>query len=243
MLVLAACGASRTPSARSSTHAATFLSETPEQILKTAARAADSAASFRISARIKASNVPTRTFTIAVVYPTRLSVAFVQARAREEVISVPTGTYVKANLAGLEDNLPKATARRYANQWLTLPGSAGATVATKFRAILRTFAARSVACTLAQFPNPTRVGTTTVAGQASVELHSNGPSDRDSEKLWIAAAAPHFPLLLEITRHSAEAPLRSCPGVPGAKAASGYGSYSDWNAVTITAPARSTPVS
>jgi hypothetical protein len=234
---LAGCGAS---SAHPSVTPGSFASESAAQILATSARAADSAKSVELRGALRASNTNRTIFTLAVVYPSRLSVTIVRGQFREQVISVPAETEVRANLAFWESKTPEATARRYANRWLALPGSAGGALTKQFQALLKVFTARNVACTLARFPHPTLVGTTTVAGQASIELHSNGPSGHDSENLYIATAAPHLPLRQDTTRHAAEASPRSCPGTRDATAGSGYVIYSDWNAVTITPAAYAT---
>jgi hypothetical protein len=238
--VLTSCGSSSTTIATSSTQVTKFASETPAQILAASARATDSAKSVRISGTLQASNFKQGNITLAVVYPSRLSITIVRGQTEEQVVSVPAGTDLRANLAYWDSKGPKAIAQRYANRWLTLDGSAGETLAKKFQTLLTVYMARNVACTLARFPRPTLVETTTVAGQVSLELHSNGPSGHDSKNLYIAAAAPHFPLRQDVTVHAAEPAVSSCPRIPGAKPASGSVSYSDWNVVTITTPAHTT---
>ncbi len=189
---------------------------------------------------LRAANVSQGKIVIAVEYSSRMAITVVRGQDKEQVISVPAGIDVRANLAYWDTKAPTRVAQRYANRWLTFSGSAGAALTKNFRALVRLYNARSVACSLAQFPHPTLVGTTTVAGQASVELHSAGPSGHDSKSLYIAAAAPHFPLRQDITIHAAEPPVSRCPHVSGPKPSTGSVSYSDWNAVTITAPANAT---
>ena len=237
--VLLSFGSSSTTMATSSKQVTRFASETPAQILAASAAAADSAKSVSMSGTLQASNFAGN-FTFAVVFPSRLSATIVKGRTRLQAIFVSPELDLKANLAYWDSKAPKAIAQQYANRWLTLKGSAGATLVKEFQALAKLYTPRSVACTLAGFPHPTLVGTRTVAGEASVELHSAGPSGHDSINVYIATAAPHLPLRQDITRHAAEPALRSCPHIPGAIPARGSVRYSDWNTVTITTPAHAT---
>jgi hypothetical protein len=228
--------------ATSSSEVKGFASEAPAQILLVSARAAHSAKSVRMSGTLQASNFKHGNFTFALVFPSRGSFTIVRGESRLQAIFSPSVLDLRANLAYWDAKAPRAIARRYANRWLTLTGSAGAKFVNEFQALAKAYALRSVACTLAEYPHPTLVGTPTVAGEPSVELHSTGPSGNDSLDVYIATAAPHLTLRVDVTRHAAEPPLRSCAGIHGTKPGSGHVSYYDWNTATIPAPTHVTAV-
>jgi hypothetical protein len=238
---LASCGSSSTTISTSSAQMTKFASETPTQILIAAARAGQPAKSVRLSGTLQTSSVKGN-FTFAFAFPSRLSATVVQGENRLQAISEPPELYLRANLAYWDSKTPQATARQYANRWLTLKGPAGAKLAKKFKNLADLYKPTNVACTLARLPHPTVVGTTTVAGQASVEVHSDGPSGHDSYNLYIATAAPHLTLRQDVTIRAAEPAPRSCPGLPAAVPLKAHVRYSDWNAVTIATPSHVTPI-
>jgi hypothetical protein len=96
-----------------------------------------SAKSLRISGTLRASNFKQGSFTLAVVYPSRLSITIVRGKTEEQVIAVPAGTFLMANLAYWDSKTAQATAQQYANRWLMLPGPTGATLARKFEVLLK----------------------------------------------------------------------------------------------------------
>ena len=232
MALVAGCGSSSSGSASAGS---TYAKQAPSRIVADAARAMAAATSYRAAGATGASGYG----NVAVHIPGSISAVITSGSQAVRLIVVPGGSYLNANGpfwtkhgGGLSAKLVAILA----NRWFRTPTAMARSLTGSFSQIAPK---QQSVCMAQAMVKPTFVKTTTLAGQPVVELHTNGGVPGDSPgNLYVAAHAPHYPLRFEQTGKALSGGSVACAGAPSSKSkGSGSVDFSDWNAVTISAPA------
>ena len=234
----AACGSSHGASGAS---ASDYAKQPATQIVSDVVTALNGATADHGSAMVSVDGV-----NLAIVYsfkrPGELDASMQMGPALSRLIALPSATYIDGNAAYWRHQAPSLSpsqASALANQWYRT-----SSLSPSKNGALAVVDPRRLATCLARAKSDYSVtGTATIRGQAVVVLHGSGSQPGTSAgNMYVAARAPHYPVRIVVTRAAKPGGTAPCATPRGDTETARELTFSDWNSVSITAPADSRPL-
>ncbi len=235
-----ACGSSH--SAVRSAPAAAYRQQSAPAIIAEVVSALKTVTGYRATGSVKVDGAYDGV-AYSVKLPSDLDFSLREGSQLERLISLPGAGYLYANTAfwRAHGHLSAAQAASVANRWFKTSSSDAAGLTKSLGDI---GPAQLGTCLSREVRTFSVTGHTTVAGQAVVVLHDSGAQPGTyPANLYVATRAPHYPVRLQATGNARPGGSGPCAKGSGDRdSAHNVLTFSDWNAVTVSAPPDAKPL-